>query len=144
MTAKVAISKKQMQHIYHLNPYVALLKMEIDQIAAGQAVMAIPAVHDTHGNLHGMVHGGALASLVDTAMGVSCVSLGKKVVTLEMNMNFIRAVATEQRITAAARVIHDGKSTMVAEADVLDEAGGLLAKARGTFFVIGNFEHGEK
>ena len=38
------------------------------------------------------------------------------------------------------KVIHQGRNTMVVEAEICDGNGSLLAKARGTFFVVGKFE----
>lgn len=128
------------REIYHRNIFVNLLKMEMDEVGDGWAVLSMPTDPAIHTNLYGMSHGGALASIADTAMGVSCASLGRRVVTLELNINFIRAAAPGERVIAKAKVIHRGKSTLVVEADVVKEDESLLAKARGTFFALGDFD----
>ncbi len=124
---------------YHDNQFVNLLGMKI--VAAHQGRLELSMLIDAkHTNLYKVVHGGALASLADTAMGVACATLGSRVVTLEFNMNFIHNVKPGDEVRALATVIHHGRTTMVVEASLTDQAGQLLCKARGTFFVIGKFE----
>jgi 1,4-dihydroxy-2-naphthoyl-CoA hydrolase len=126
--------------IYDHNPFVGLLQMKIDDLREGEADLSMPVIHEVHTNLFRMIHGGALASLADTAMGVACATLGKRVVTLEMNMNFVRSAGPGETIKAAGKVVHNGKATLVMECDITDSSGQLLVKARGTFFVVGQFE----
>ena len=125
--------------IYDQNPYVNLLGMHITKLEEGQAVLSM-SVTPNHTNLYNMVHGGALASLADTAMGIACATTGKKIVTLEMNMNFIKGAPPQSALTAIGKVVHNGKSTLVAECDIVDLHHVLIAKARGTFFVTGTFD----
>jgi 1,4-dihydroxy-2-naphthoyl-CoA hydrolase len=139
VTDSVAWLKKRLLEIYDRNPFVKLLQLEIVELKKGETIIVMP-VDPKLTNLYHMAHGGALASLADTSMGVSCASLGKRVVTLDLNINFIRGAETGETVTAAGKVIHDGKHTLVAESELVNDAGDLVAKARGTFFVIGQFE----
>ena len=132
--------KEYLVGTYDSNPYVNLLKMCIADIGDGRAELTMPVIHEVHSNLYGIAHGGALASLVDTAMGVACATVGKRVVTLDLNMNFLRSASVQPAIRAVAIVIHNGSRTMVVECEVFDREDALLAKARATFFVIGQFE----
>jgi uncharacterized protein (TIGR00369 family) len=132
--------KRHLLDIYDHNPFVGLLQMTIDDLREGEADMSMPVLHEVHGNLFGMAHGGALASLADTAMGVSCATVGKRVVTREMNMNFVRSAFPGETIKAAGKVVHNGNATLVVECDLTDTKGQLLVKARGTFFVVGHFD----
>lgn len=129
---------------YDRNPFVKLMKISIAHLDKGAAVLEMPVVEETHTNLFNVAHGGSLAGLADTAMGVACATLGKKVLTLEMNMNFIRAAVPQQAIRSKGRVIHNGNSTIVAEAEIMDSDGTLLLSARGTFFVVGEFQEKEQ
>ena len=81
-----------------------------------------------------------MASLADTVMGVACGSAGRRVVTLELNMNFIKAAEASTNVTGIGRVIHNGRNTLVAEGEILGDDGVLLLKARGTFYVVGQFD----
>lgn len=127
-------------NLYDQNPYVNLLGMHIVKLEEGQALLSMLITPDKHTNLYQVAHGGALASLADTAMGIACATTGKQVVTLEMNMNFIKSAIPQSDLRAIGKVIHNGKSTLVAECDIFDQRGVLIAKGRGTFFVTGRFE----
>jgi len=80
--------------IYKQNPYVNLLDINLEQLDEGYAELSMP-IMNKHTNLYNVAHGGALASLADTCMGVACATTGKKVVTLEMNMNFIKGAVPQ-------------------------------------------------
>ena len=74
-------------------------------------------------------------------MGVVCATLGKKTVTLDMNINYLYSATHGDTITAYAKAIHNGQHTIVIETEHRNAAGRLLAKARGTFFVTGHYDH---
>ncbi|MDR3560761.1 MAG: PaaI family thioesterase [Negativicutes bacterium] len=131
--------KNHLLDIYDRNPFVKLLQMEILELREGETRLAMPVEHQLT-NLYQMAHGGALTALADTSMGLSCASLGKRVVTLDLSINFIRGAEVGQTVAATAKVIHNGKNTLVTESELVNTAGDLIAKARGTFFVIGQFE----
>jgi acyl-CoA thioesterase len=72
-------------------------------------------------------------------MGATCLTLNKKVVTLDFNINCIKGAPSNCSVLAIGQVIHNGASTIVVEADIIGENGEFYAKARGTFFVIEKF-----
>ena len=83
------------------------------------------------------MHGGALFSLVDIAMGLACSSthgFDQQSATIECKINYIRAVS-DGEVMCTARVIHPGRRTLVVEADVM-QGDKLVAKAQGTFAVL--------
>ncbi|QDR81615.1 PaaI family thioesterase [Sporomusa termitida] len=139
MTEQRLLLKNHLNTRYAQNSFVNLLQIEIVEIDAGMAKLSMPILHDKHTNLYNIAHGGALASLADTGMGMACASLGQKVVTLEMNLNFIRKAECQEAILAVCTVIHHGSQTMIAGADIFDDTQKLLVKARGTFFITGSF-----
>lgn len=135
--------KSYLTKIYDANPFVRLLKITVEDMTEGVVKLMMPVDLKTHTNLYGVAHGGALASLADTAMGMACATVNKRVVTIEMNINCIRSAQPQPLIHCVARIVHNGRQTVVVEADIVDgNKDGLLAKARGTFFVIGSFEGG--
>lgn len=134
---------KHLSTIYEENPFLKLLEINIEKLDEGYAEMSMPIIDDKHTNLYRIAHGGALASLADTIMGVACSTFGKKVVTLEMNMNFIKGAVPQAALTGIGKVVHNGKSTMVAEGKILDGENKLIGTSRGTFFVIGEFDEME-
>lgn len=132
--------KNNLVTIYEQNPYINLLGIRITNLDEGQAELSMPVGAHAHTNLYNVAHGGALASLADTVMGIACATTGKRVVTLEMNINFIKSAIPQPEIKAVGKVVHNGKSTMVAEGEIVDGQNQLIAKARATFFVTGSFE----
>ncbi len=136
--------KENLVTIYDENPYINLLDISLTHVGEGKVELSMPVLAGKHTNLYKIAHGGAIASLADSAMGIACATTGKKVVTLEMNINFIKGAAAQAAIKAIGKVIHNGKNTMVAESEIIDSQNQLLAKARGTFFVTGLFEESKE
>ena len=88
-------------------------------------------------NRGGKLHGGALFSLVDIAMGLACSSshgFDQQSATIECKINYMRAVS-DGDVLCVAKVIHPGRRTLVVEADVMQDDK-LVAKAQGTFAVL--------
>jgi 1,4-dihydroxy-2-naphthoyl-CoA hydrolase len=139
-SSQFSMKKEYLLEIYDRNPFVQFLEMKIADLKEGYSELIMPVDTEKHTNLYNLAHGGALASLADTAMGIACATIGNKVVTLDMNMNFIKGAKPQMGLKGVGKVIHTGRTTMVAEADIIDEDGNLILKARGTFFVIGKFE----
>lgn len=139
MTEHFSQLKKHLYEMYAENPFVTLLQMEIAELQEGKAVLTMPVIFDKHANLYKKVHGGALASLADTVMGMACASTGKKIVTLDMNLNYIRGVDCQETLTAVGTLIHNGNRTMVAETNIFNSKNQLVTTARATFFVTGTF-----
>jgi 1,4-dihydroxy-2-naphthoyl-CoA hydrolase len=86
----------------------------------------------------GVLHGGALMALVDSAGGV-CAFLnlpaGASTATIESKTNFLGAVR-EGTVLARARPLHIGKTTIVIETDVFDAAGRRVARTTQTQAVL--------
>ena len=110
-----------------------LLGLEILQVGGGEARVRLTLTDELR-NLHGKLHGGALFSLIDTAMGQASHSLGDGApnsVTLECKVNYIRPV-TDGELRCRAWVVHGGRRTQVLEAEV-HQGDKLIAKAQATF-----------
>ena len=134
-----SLLKEYLYKRHELDAHVNLLQIKIVKIETDLAELTMPIKEDIHSNLFRVAHGGALASLADTAMGLACSTTGKKVVTLEMNMNFIRGGIPQEAIYAKGKLLHNGSRTMVAEVEIIDGMNMLLLKARGTYIVVDTF-----
>jgi uncharacterized protein (TIGR00369 family) len=78
-------------------------------------------------------HGGILASLVDIAADWAMVTrTGRGVPTIDMRVDY-HAAAMPGDLIARGRIIKWGNTFSVAEAQVFDEGGKLLASGRGTY-----------
>ncbi len=121
------------------SPYYRLLGMELVELERGACRFRLRAEEKLH-NLGGVVHGGALASVADAAMGVALATLtdprSERPVTVELKINFIAPVA-EGELEARGRVLERGRTVAVGEAEVSGADGRLLAKAMGTFVIRG-------
>jgi uncharacterized protein (TIGR00369 family) len=94
-------------------------------------------VSKKHLQVHGVVHGGVLAALADTAGGLAtymAVSRGTRVATIEMKINYLEAVE-RGNVTAEAIVVRIGRHISVVDCDITDDAHRLVGKALMTFFV---------
>jgi len=86
-----------------------------------------------HMNNVGIVHGGALCTLLDVAMGTAGrTSAGYPVMTLDMQVAFL-APGRAGTLVAEGRVVRGGRSILFCEAEIRDEAGELVAKSSGIF-----------
>jgi uncharacterized protein (TIGR00369 family) len=100
----------------------------------GRVVLRMDVRH-RHKQIHGMVHGGVLAALADTTAAIASYTViapGRDVVTVEMKINFLEGVSGG-RLTAEGRVLRAGRNFIVAECEIRNEPGTLVAKALLTF-----------
>lgn len=119
------------------SPYYELLGMRLEGLGRGESRFLLP-VKEQLLNAGGVVHGGALTSLADAAMGVALATLldpwSERPVTVEIKVNFLAPV-TGGMLEARGRIIKGGRSVAVGEAEVTDAQGRLMAKALGTFVI---------
>ena len=81
----------------------------------------------------GQWHGGPIACLVDTAGCYACMMmLGHGVPTINFRIDYLRP-AIDTALTAIATVRKAGRSVAIADVDVLDDLGRLVAIGRGTY-----------
>jgi len=102
----------------------------------GHVILEMP-VDDRHKQIHGVVHGGVIAALADTAGGLATYMAsprGRRVATIEMKINYLEAVENGV-LRAEARVVRIGAHIAVVDCDVRDETRRLVGKALMTFFI---------
>lgn len=108
------------------------------EVAEGKFIYRTKII-DKHCNMYGFVHGGTLASLCDVAMGVSCLTLEKRVVTIDMSNSYIKNVPDGSILTAIGEVVSNGKTIMRAVGEIFDEQQQLLVRSYASYFVTGKF-----
>ena len=86
-------------------------------------------------NPYGMVHGGFLFGLADTAAGVIALSSGRKAITLSSHIEFLHA-CHGNKIKAVVEAVKVGKSISVYEAFIYDDKDVEVAKAIIDYFYI--------
>jgi uncharacterized protein (TIGR00369 family) len=111
-------------------PYAHLLGIEVGELERGAATLHL-AVRDELRQNRGVVHGGATASLIDTASAFAILTLlepGETTTTIDLTIHYLRPL-TEGRATARATVRRAGRRVLTVSVDVLDEAQNLAATA---------------
>jgi uncharacterized protein (TIGR00369 family) len=119
-------------------PFAGLLG--IDVVAASpEEVRARLAWDESRCTAGGILHGGALMGLADSAGGL-CAYLNlpdgsTATATIESKSNFFRPVS-EGYVEATSRVLHQGRSTIVVETELRDGDGRLAAKVTQTQAIL--------
>lgn len=118
-------------------PYARFLGLELGDVADGQVAVHL-RVRDELLQNQGVIHGGALASLIDTASAfavLSQIDLNEKVTTTDLTIHYLRPV-TAGVMTATARVIRGGRRLFVLSVDVTTDGGALVATAVTTYLKL--------
>jgi uncharacterized protein (TIGR00369 family) len=129
--------EKAIRERFEVNHFPRLLGIEIDAMEPGRAQLSV-AVRQELLQLQGVMHGGAIASLVDTAVAfaiIGDVPIEARFTTVEMKVNYLSPIRSGRAI-ADARVIRNGRRIIVAECDVTDSAGKLVAKGLLTYIRV--------
>ncbi len=129
--------EKALRRAVESAPYYQLLKIALDEIDAGFARFRMPFRKEL-AQAYGVAHGGAIASLADTAVAFALMTLirpGERVTTVEMKINFLAPVSKGELI-GEARVIQKGKRLALADMGVKDETGNWVAKGLATYMIL--------
>jgi len=115
----------------------AWLGLKVVETGEGTAVVEMATTEDM-ANHSGVVHGGMISTLADSAMGRSLRTLSPGVVramSFDLKLNFINAAKVGETLKATGHVIHAGRRTAVAECRVQGSDGRLVATGSATFAV---------
>ncbi len=120
-------------------PIAVTLDFLLTEIGEGRAVFTgKPAEY--HYNPIGVVHGGLIATLLDSALGCSIHTMlppGTGYTTLELHVNFVRPLTRDTgEVRCEANVLHMGKRLGTAEAKVFDSAGKLYGHGTTTCMIF--------
>ena len=119
--------------------------MRVVEIEDGDVVLALDTA-DHHRNLQGLIHGGVIATLADTAAGLamrSVIDTGARHVTINLDVQYLRA-ARGGTLTARGHVVRKGRSIGFAEAEVHDDDGAVVARAQVTMAVSSRDRDGDE
>ena len=119
-------------------PLAATLGIRTDEYTADRVVLSLdwsPSLCTAHG----ILHGGVIMALADSAGG-ACAVLNLPqdatgTTTIESKTNFVGAVRRGS-VTATAAPLHRGGTTIVVETSVRDSDGKLVAKTTQTQLVL--------
>jgi uncharacterized protein (TIGR00369 family) len=110
-------------------PMAATLGFRLVDAAQGRAVFEGTPGFRVYNPID-TVHGGFHASLLDSALGCAISSTSEKGetwTTLELKLNFVRAMSKDTGpVRAEGRIIHRGRTVATSESTLKDRAGKLL------------------
>ena len=115
-------------------PFAQLLGIEIESIEPGHAVLTMEIKEELKRN-GGIAHGGAIATLIDSAMAMAIVPLlaeGERTTTVDLTIHYLRPLS-ERSARASARVVRAGKRVITVSAELFDADGKLAATALSTY-----------
>lgn len=114
------------------------LGIEIVELGPEKVVATMP-VNEATRQPFGLLHGGASVALAETVASVGTYNLIDPVrqftVGLEINANHIRG-KRDGIVTAVGTPLHKGRTTMVWDIKLTDEAGKLICVSRCTIAII--------
>lgn len=117
-----------------MSPFARWFGAQVLKKEGGEAELTL-AVREEFLQGQGLVHGGILATLLDSALGQAVESLGVRVVTAELSVSYLRPVR-KGVLLARGWVVHPGKRLLHAAGEALLE-GERVAFAKGVFYRVG-------
>ena len=115
-------------------PFAKLLGIEVESVAPGVAVLSMKLREDLKRN-GGIAHGGAIATLIDSAMAFAIMPLlaeNEHSMTVDLTIHYLRPVS-EGSARATARVVRAGKRVITVSAELFDGNEKLAATAISTY-----------
>jgi acyl-CoA thioesterase len=109
--------------------YAEKMGLKLVSVSSGGAVVEmVPQKNDE--NIFGMVHGGAIFSLMDEAFQISCNSHGRVAVALNVNVTYHAPAHFNRLLRAESTERHRSKKTATYQITVTDEMGTLIASCQ--------------
>ena len=125
-----------MRQFFPTSPYIAYLGIQLTEMQPDMAILTMP-FRDELVTIGTTVHGGAIASLIDTAAMVAAwsgatVPANGRGTTVGLTVNYLAAAQGED-LKAIARVLRRGRSLVYLDVEVQNAAGMLVAKGLATY-----------
>ncbi len=118
-----------------LPPIARTLDFTMTEAEKGRVVFEMTPA-EFHYNPIGTMHGGVISTILDSAMGCavhSSLKAGTGYTSLEIKINFVRPITVKTgKITCEGRLLAGGRTSAIAEGDIRDERGRLLATGSTT------------
>ena len=127
----------ELKTIINTSQFPVHMNMTLDGIGIDEAQVSI-RLDDCHLQAFGIVHGGTLATLIDTVtFWAAFMRLPEDagLVNVDLKLNYL-AQAVTGKLTAKGRCLRPGKTISYAEAGVYDEAGTLVAHGTSSLMAL--------
>ena len=124
------------RQFFPTSPYVAHLGMQLTEVQPGVATLTLPFANSLV-TIGTVVHGGAIASLIDTAAMVAAwsdveVPAKARGTTVNLTVAYL-AAAEKEDLQAVARVLRRGRNLVYLDVEVRGASGSVVAKGLVTY-----------
>ena len=106
------------------------LGIEVLEIKEGYSKIKM-TIREEMVNGFGIIHGGVMFSLADSAFAFACNNRNQLSVALDTSINFIKPVHVGDELTAEATEVHNGKSTGLYQIEIFNQKQHLVAQFKG-------------
>lgn len=141
--------QQAVRDLFERIPFNQALGIELDEISDDKVVMHLAMKDELVGNfIHGILHGGVIASLLDVAGGAMAMvgAMGRqrhlseperaarlsRLGTIDLRIDYLRP-GSGQRFTATAMPLRSGNKVAVVRSELHNEKGVLVAVGTGTY-----------
>lgn len=128
------IEKQKAREVFSKVPYLKLIGMKLVDLKPGEAIVKLE-MRDELRQPQGLLHGGATASVIDTAMAFAVVTRlaeNETASTVDLNVYYLRPV-TKGAIVCTAKIVKAGKRLLTVSAEVFNDEEKLIATALSTY-----------
>lgn len=115
-------------------PFPALLGLELVDLKYGEATLKLKMRRELE-QPYGILHGGATATLIDTAMAFACITCladGEQTTTIDLTVHYLRPHSTGE-VFCTAKILRAGRRIITVSAEVVNEEEKLIATAISSY-----------
>ena len=127
----------EIKQLVRSSPFPIHMAMKLTDMDFDMATVELE-LDNNHLQPFGIVHGGVIATLIDTATFWSVfmrIPENAGLVNIDLKLNYLKSVVSGQ-LRAEGRRIRDGRSISYSEAKVFDGSGDLIAHGTSTLMVL--------
>lgn len=125
------------RYCYTRHPAVSeFLRIKVERVQRGDIVIGMDVV-PAYTNSGGFLYGGILAAMADAMSLGLIVSVGKKAVTTNLSMNFVKTHPIAGHITLHGTIRHNGGRLISLQGEIFGNDGELLSDIEISMLVTG-------
>ena len=120
-----------------LNNLAKTMGIEITEFSEGSCVVEC-TIGEKHLNMGGVAHGGVHATMLDTSMGGTLVSVLSKeewCATAQIDISYLNSVNEGEHLVATAEVVRRGRNLAHLEGTLVSGGDKKVATAKGTWAI---------
>jgi len=120
--------------LYNKNksPFIDMVGIRIDRVAENYCRLRL-LLEEKCTNSYGIIHGGVVATLADTCMGIAVRTIALRPVTAELTVNYLSKPSVGDELTAEGWVVHRGGTIVLTECTIKSRDLKNVARGKGMF-----------